>query len=121
MRPQTMLLQWMNAGLGTVIVATTPLMTIISIQIGIGLITNQLVEVLIGYESSAQEFTLVELVRSLYLNQMTALLTTLLATAVAAGLLTLVISGMMAIAEQFEKDQEHYPHSKGLSRWNRSG
>jgi hypothetical protein len=106
MGPQTMLLQWLNAGLGTVIVATIPLMTIISTRIGIGLITNQLVEVLIGYESSAQEFTLVELVRSLYLNQMTALLTTLLATAVAAGLLTLVISGMMAIAQQMEKDQK---------------
>jgi hypothetical protein len=106
MRPQSVLLQWINAGLGTVIVATIPLMTIISTQIGIGFITNQLVEVLIGYESSAQEFTLVELVRDLYLNQTTALLTTLLAAAVAAGLLTLVISGMMAIAEQFEKNQE---------------
>jgi hypothetical protein len=66
-----------------------------------GLITNKLVEVLLGYAHAAHEFTLVGLVRSIYLNQASACLLTLVGGAAAIGLLILILGGITAIAEQF--------------------
>jgi hypothetical protein len=77
-----------------------PPTTVISATVSMGLITNQLVEVLVGYGFAAQEFTLVELVRDVYLTQASAFLTTLVAATATIGLLTIIVSGIMAILEQ---------------------
>jgi hypothetical protein len=95
-----MLSQSISAGLGVVMAMVIPPMTVISTVAGIGLITNQLVEVLMGYEFAAAEFTLVELVRYVYLNQASSFLATFVAATAVIGLLTLLISGIMAIPEQ---------------------
>ena len=92
--------QSVTAGLGSAIAMAIPPMTIISATVSMGLITNQLVEVLVGYGFAAQEFTPVELVRDVYLTQASAFLTTLVAATAAIGLLTLIVSGIMAIPEQ---------------------
>jgi hypothetical protein len=95
-----MISQAVHAGLGSVVAMVIPLMTVISTDVSIGLITNQLVEVLLGYEFAAQEFTLVELVRNVYLAQASAFVITFVAAAVAVGLLTLIVSGVISIPEQ---------------------
>jgi signal transduction histidine kinase len=97
-----LLSQAIRAGLGAVIAMVIPPMTVISTIIGIGLITNQLVEGLIGYGAAAQEFTLVELVRSIFVNQASGFLITFVAATAVTGLLALLISGFMAIPEQLE-------------------
>jgi hypothetical protein len=88
--------QSISAGLGLVAVALIPPMILASTVVGLGVITRELVEVLLGNAGSVGAFTLIELVRNLYLNQASALLTASLAVAAALGLLTLVIGGIMA-------------------------
>jgi len=61
--------QLIHGGLGAVVAMVIPPMTVLTTQVGLGLITNRLVEVLVGREFAAQEFTLVELVRDVYLTQ----------------------------------------------------
>ena len=92
--------QLIHTGLGAIVVAVIPPVTAISTIVGMGLITNQLVEVLAGYEFAAQEFTLVDLVRNVYLDQASAFLATFVAATAIIGLLTLIISGIIAIPEQ---------------------
>ena len=95
-----MISQAVHAGLGSAVAMVIPLMTVISTDVSMDLITNQLVEVLLGYEFAAQEFTLVELVRDVYLAQASAFVITFVAAAVVVGLLTLIVSGMVSIPEQ---------------------
>jgi hypothetical protein len=56
--------------------------------------------VLVGYTHAAQEFTLVALVRNVYLMQARACLITFVAAAATVGLLTLIVSGIVAIPGQ---------------------
>jgi hypothetical protein len=92
--------QSVSAGLGSIIAMVIPPMTAISTAVGMGLITNRLVEVLVGYAFAAQEFTLIELVRDVYLAQARAFLITFVAAAVLVGLLTLIASGIVAVPQQ---------------------
>ena len=92
--------QSVSAGLGSIIAIVIPPMTAISTVVGTGLITNRLVEVLVGYAYAAQEFTLIELVRDVYLAQARAFLITFVAAAVLVGLLTLLASGIVAVPQQ---------------------
>jgi hypothetical protein len=92
--------QLIRGGLGAVVAMVVPPMTIVATQVGLGLITNQLVEVLVGREFAAQEFTLAELVRDVYLAQAGTLVVAFFAATAAIGLLALVISGTMALPAQ---------------------
>ena len=92
--------QSVSVGLGSVIAMVIPPMTVVSTVAGMGLITNQLVEVLIGHEFAAQEFTLADLVRNVYLAQARAFLITVVVAAAAVELLTLIASGIVAIPQQ---------------------
>jgi signal transduction histidine kinase len=94
--------QSIGAGLGFIIALAVPPMTTISTVVGMGLVTNQLVEVLVGSGSAAQEFTLVELVRSVYLNQASGFLTAFVVAVAAVGLLALLVSGITALSERSE-------------------
>ncbi len=92
--------QSINAGLGSVIAMVIPVMTIISFVVGLGLITNQLSEALMGYQFAVQEFTMVELVSDVYLAQARAFIVSFVATTAIIGLLTLIITGIAALPEQ---------------------
>ncbi|UCC63361.1 MAG: sensor histidine kinase [Anaerolineae bacterium] len=95
-----------HASLGSAVAIVVPLMTVISVEAGTGLITTKLVEVLLGYESAAREFTLVELVRDLYLDQAGTFLLTFVAATAAIGLLVLVVSGITSLPEQLSARSE---------------
>lgn len=97
---KSMIVQTVHAGLGSAVGMTVPPMTVISTLVGVRLITNRLVEALVGYTHAAQEFTLVERVRDVYLMQARACLITFVAAAATVGLLTLIASGIAAIPEQ---------------------
>jgi len=104
--------QSVSAGLGAVIAMVIPPMTVISTVVAMGLITNQLVEVLIGHEFAAQEFTLAELVRDVYLAQARAFLIAIVVAAAAVGLLTLIASGIVAIPQQLSDRNAEGTQSK---------
>jgi signal transduction histidine kinase len=97
---RSMISQTVRAGLGSAVGMTVPPMTVISTLVGVGLITNQFVEVLVGYTHAARDFTLVALVRNVYLMQARACLITFVVAAATVGLLTLIASGIVAIPEQ---------------------
>jgi hypothetical protein len=86
---------------GATVALAIPLMPALSTAAGLGLITNQLVEVLVGMAQAAQEFTLVKLVQGVYLAQAGTALVLLVGSVALVGLLVLVISGIMGIAELF--------------------
>jgi signal transduction histidine kinase len=102
--------QLIRGGLGAVVAMVVPPMTVFTTQVGLGLITNQLVEVLVGREFAAQEFTLAELVRDVYLAQASALLTAFVAATAVIGLLTLIISGIMALPAQLVAQNAEAAH-----------
>ena len=98
--------QSVSAGLGSIIALVIPPMVVVSTIVGMSMGTNQLVEVLVGNEFAAQEFTLAELVRNVYLTQARAFLTTFVAAAAIIGILVLVASGITAIPEQISGRNE---------------
>jgi hypothetical protein len=96
---------WIDAALGVVAALAIPLAPLVGTQVGLGLITNKLVEVLLGRANAAREFTLPGLVRSVYQSQANACLLTLVGGAAAVGLWILVLAGITAIAEQRAGEQ----------------
>jgi hypothetical protein len=93
-----LLSQSTSAALGVVVATVIPLMTLISAVVGIGLVADLPIEVLLGYEFSP-EFTLFDIVRSVYLDQASAFLATFAAATAAAGLMALLIGGITDLAE----------------------
>jgi hypothetical protein len=92
-----------EASPAVIIAMTIPPMTTISTLVGRGLVPVKLIEVLLGQKGPAglPEITLHEIVNQVYLNQARAGLLTLLTAAAIVGVLALLLSGIMAFAEQW--------------------
>jgi signal transduction histidine kinase len=90
----------MNGGLGAAVAMIVPAMTTVSVGVALAKIAIWLVPVLVGSGASGQvdveSFTLVELVRDVYLTQARAFLISLVGALASVGLPMLIISGIMA-------------------------
>jgi signal transduction histidine kinase len=96
--------QSINAGLGSVIAMIIPPMASISGAVSIVMITVRSVKVLASRTYTEQpyvpNYTLVELVRDAYLTQARAFLISFVGAITSVGLLTLIISGIIAIVKR---------------------
>jgi hypothetical protein len=96
--------QSINAGLGSVIAMIIPPMASISGAVSIVMITVRSVKVLASRTYTEQpyvpNYTLVELIRDAYLTQARAFLISFVGAIASVGLLTLIISGIIAIVKR---------------------
>lgn len=90
-----------GAGLGSVIATALSAMTLVSTLTGIELLKLP-IEVLIDHEKT-HALTLIKLVRSLYLDQASAFLTTFVAAIAVVGAVSLLIDGVKALSTRLAR------------------
>jgi hypothetical protein len=91
--------QMINASLGAIVAMIVPVLANIGTGVSLVTILNRLIAVLAGYSESqsAPDFTLVQLIRHVYLAQGRAAVVVLVGAVATVGLLLLAISGIMAL------------------------